>query len=452
MKSWESVLNYQNATELPVLANVDVLVVGAGAAGVAAATISAEAGLDTLVVESYGFTGGAAVAGLSGTICGLFAGMEEPEKNEPHQLVHGFAERFRKKLEDNKGVTSPQVYGKTHSVTHDPLVWREAGDALLSQSGARILFHTDVISVIVEENTFYGAVVSSKAGQSLIRAKRIIDASGDAAMIKRGGFRTVMGDAGVVQNPTMIFRIGGVDTEKFTEFWGDNMISTSYITDLLKKAEEEYGYDLPRKKIWLYPTTRPNEIMVNGTRISGPNKRPLNPIDPEDHTIAEINGREQVREYARFLANFIPGCEKSFVVDTGVEAGIRQTRSIRGVTTLTNEDVVQTRKPTDGIVRSAWPIELHSDSKSKLHWIIDDFYEIPYGTLVPEVAENIIVAGRCLSAEHEALASARVTAQCFELGQAAAIATNLSLKNDLPYRKIAGEEIRELMKDYGSTI
>ena len=121
----------------------------------------------------------------------------------------------------------------------------------------------------------------------------------------------------------------------------------------------------------------------------------LNVIDPKDFTEAEILGRHQVREYARFLANFVPGCEKSYVVDTGVEAGIRQTRHCR-FETLRNDDVVSGRKRDDSICRVPWPIELHSGDKPKLHWLLDDYYDVSYRTLVPEVGENIIVAGRCL--------------------------------------------------------
>ncbi len=174
---------------------------------------------------------------------------------------------------------------------------------------------------------------------------------------------------------------------------------------------------LPRHKIWIFPTTRPNELMVNATRLAGQDGRVLNVIDPVDFTEAEVSGRKQVREYARFLKSYVPGCEKSYVVDTGVEVGIRQTRSIEGMKKLTNDDVVNCRKRPDIIVRSPWPIELHSGTKPKLHWLLDDWYDVPYGALIPVKGDNIIVAGRCLSAEHEALASARVTAQTFEYGQ-----------------------------------
>ena len=159
-----------------------------------------------------------------------------------------------------------------------------------------------------------------------------------------------------------------------------------------------------------------------------------------------------MREYARFLREHIPGCEESFLNDTGVQAGVRQSRSIVGVTQLTNQDVLGRRKRTDGIVRSPWPIELHVGERPKLEWLLDDFYEVPYGTLVPERGENLIVAGRCLSAEHEALASARVTAQCFGYGEAAGVAAVEALRSGRRFRDLTGEEIRGLLDERGARL
>ncbi|MGO4831610.1 FAD-dependent oxidoreductase, partial [Rhizobiaceae sp. 2RAB30] len=172
---------------LPVLAEVDILVVGGGASGVAAATVAAENGKSVLLIEKYGFCGGAAVAGMSGTICGLY--LASDTSNRPEQVVFGFAERFRSAIADRGGLTAPQIYGKTFTVTHDPLVWRETADAFLEDAGVTVLFHTTVIGVLMDEDVFRGVVVESKAGRSSIRAKRIIDASGDAAVVARGGFR-----------------------------------------------------------------------------------------------------------------------------------------------------------------------------------------------------------------------------------------------------------------------
>jgi len=451
IENWEISCRFDHMPQLPVLAKADVLVVGGGAAGVAAATVAGENGKSVILVEKYGFCGGAAVAGMSGTICGIFMSSDD-HANGPQQVVLGFTERFKTELAKLGGVTDPQIYGKTFTVTHDPLVWREVADNFLLNANVKVLYHCAVTGVIIDEDCFKGVVVESNAGRSVILAKRIIDASGDAAVIARAGMRYFFGNNGIIQNPTMFFRMGGVDIKRYLDYYGYDTICPQKVTQNILKANAEGGYVLPRHKIWIFPTTRPNELMVNATRLAGQDGRMLNVINPMDFTEAEIFGRKQVRDYARFLKRFVPGCESTYVVDTGVEVGVRQTRSIVGIQTLKNEDVVGCRKTPDCICRVPWPIELHSSNKPKLHWLLDDYYEVPYGTLVPEVGENIIVAGRCLSAEHEALASARVTAQCFEYGNAAATAAVISLDNNIAFRNIDGESVRRVMRAKGSAL
>lgn len=435
---------------LPVLAEVDVLVVGLGAAGVAAATVAAEEGLSVLAVERYGFAGGAAVAGMSGTICGLYLASENPDDG-PTQVVAGFTERFRLALAARGGLTEPQLYGKTWTVAHDPLMWRETADALLTASGARIVYHAVVTAAVMDGTAVRGAILESNAGRVAVHARRTIDASGDAAVVARAGGDYFFGDEGRIQNPTMFFRLGGVDTEAFWNAYGVDTICPSWVTDAIRSAREG-GADLPREKVWVFRTPRPGELLVNATRLAGRDGRVLNVIDPEDFTIAEIDGRRQMREYADFLRETLPGCADAYVVDTGVEVGIRQTRSIVAEVPLRNDDVVSCRKRDDAIVRSPWPIELHDGARPKLHWLLDDWYEVPYGSLLPVGLDDVIVAGRCLGAEHEALASARVTAQCFEYGHAAARAVILSLETDTPLRDVEVPELRRVMRRAGSAL
>lgn len=434
---------------LPVLAEVDVVVVGAGAAGVAAATVCAENGLSVIVVERYGFAGGAAVAGMSGTICGLY--LASDDSPEPEQVVFGFAERFRAGLAARGGLTAPQRYGKTWTVAHDPLAWREVADDLMFNAGVRILFHSVITGVVMDGDVHRGVVVESNAGSIAIHARRTIDASGDAAVVARAGWRCTFGDDGRIQNPTMFFRLGNVDTDAFWADYGEDTICSSQLTQRIIE-ERERGYDLPREKIWIFATPREGELLVNATRLADTDGRMLNVIDPEDFTIAELVGRKQVRGYADFLRRTVDGLERSFVVDTGVEAGVRQTRSISSVAALTNDQVVSCAKPADGIVRSPWPIELHDGARPRLHWLLDDYYLVPYSALVPERGENIIVAGRCLGAEHEALASARVTAQCFEYGHAAGLATVMSLESGAAYRALDVDDLKSRLVRGGSAI
>jgi glycine/D-amino acid oxidase-like deaminating enzyme len=435
--------------DLPVIAEVDLVVVGAGAAGVAAAETAARRGLRVLAIERYGFCGGATVAGLSGTICGLYLSTNSANE-KPQQVVFGFAERFRRNMIARGGLTEPQQYGKTWTVTHDPLVWRETAEGMLRDAKVDILYHSQVIGVVMEDDALRGVVLNTKSGRGLVLAKAVVDASGDGDVAFRAGLATTKGQDGRIQNPTMIFRLGGVDVPAFLGYWGPDTISQQKVIDQLVACDAGGDYALPRKKIWIFTTPRPNELMVNATRILGFDGRDLDPTDPIDHSEAEIVGRLQAREYARFLKDRIPGCQDSFINDTGVEVGIRQTRTVTGIDRLRNDDVLGRRKRADGIARSPWPIELHSGEKPKVEWLIDDFYEVPYGALVPELGENLIVAGRCIDCEHEALASARVTAQCFGYGQAAAIAAELAIRSERRFRDIDGGEIRRLLNAEGA--
>lgn len=446
---WHLPARYGPDVDLPVIADVDVVVVGGGAAGVAAATTAAEGGCRVVLVEKYGFCGGAAVAGMSGTICGLYLAGDGPR---PEQVVFGFAERFRARLAGKGGVTEPQRYGKTWTPAHDPLRWRETADDLLAAAGVRVLFHTRMTGVVVDGGQHRGVVVDCTAGRGVVLASRTIDASGDGSVAARGDHRFVMGDHGRVQNPTMFFRLGNVDAARFWAGYGPDTICPDWVSRAIDaRGGAEAG--LPRNRIWTFATPRPGELLVNATRLVGPGRRMLDVVDPDDFTYAEVEGRKQVRAYADFFVGTLPGCEDAFVVDTGVEVGVRQTRTICGADWLRNEDVVAARKRPDAIARSPWPIELHDGTRPKLHWLIDDFYEVPYLSLVPESGTAIVAAGRCLSAQHEALASARVTAQCFEYGHAAGMATALSLADGMAdYRAIDPQRVRTAMTNNGSRL
>lgn len=428
---------------------VDVLVVGGGATGVAAACTAARGGLRVLLVERYGFCGGGAVAGLSGTICGLYAAEHEPRV--PRQRVHGFVDEFIAAMEMRGGLTLPLRYGKTWTRVHEPLAWRDSADALLADAGVRVLFHALCTGVHRDGDRIGGALVWNKSGVLDVRATLTIDASGDADLLAMAGLRTWCGADGVVQNPTMIFRLQGVDTARFLAAHGDDTIMPPAVGARIVEAQAR-GEDLPRSKIWLFPTTRPGELLCNCTRIRGADGRELNAVIAEDFSEAEVQGRRQVRAYARFFRETLPGCESSWINDTGVQVGVRQTRQGAGVAVLRNADVVAGRKCADGVARSPWPIELHAGDKPRVEWLIDDHYEVPWGCFVPERGEGLLFGGRCLSAEHEAVASARVTAQCFSYGQALGVGAVLAARDRLMPRQVPGEEVRRALNRAGARL
>lgn len=422
----------------------DLVVVGGGAAGVTTATIAARQGLSVIVIERHGFCGGGAVAGHSGTICGLYEATEN-RTNAPKQAVFGFAQEFISRMEARGGLAGPVQYGKTFTRVHDPIVWREVSDDLLSEAGVTIIYHAVATRVLMEGNVVEGVHVWTKQGPLDIRAKVVVDASGDADLVAMAGLPNFIGDNGRVQNPTMIFRLMGVNVPAFRAAYGEDTIMPPEVSQMIIDGNSSGNYTLPRAKIWLFPTTRPDELLCNCTRVIGRDGRELNPLLWRDFAEAEVEGRRQAREYARFFKAELKGCENSFVNDMAVQVGVRQTRQVEGVTKLMNSDVVSGTKSADGIARSPWPIELHSGTKPKVEWLLDDVYEVPFGCFVPSEGENLLVAGRCLSAEHEAVASARVTAQCFGYGHAIGHAAAIAAKEGIAPRDIAGADIRQIL-------
>ena len=430
--------------------STDVLVVGGGAAGVAAAVTARRQGLRVTVLERYGFCGGGAVAGLSGTVCGLYLATERAGA-KPEQVVFGFADEFVRALETRGGLADPVRYGRTWTRVHDPLIWRDTADALLAGAGVQVIYHSIATGALMDGARVEGVRAWTKQGPLDIRAKLTIDASGDADVVAMAGLSSFIGHDGRVQNPTMIFRLLGVDIGRFLAAYGDDTIMGEEVS-LKLRAAAEAGANLPRAKIWLFTTTRPGELLCNCTRVTGADGRELNSLLRDDFTEAEIEGRKQVHAYAQFFRKNLAGCENAFVNDTGMQVGIRQSRQVSGVTRLLNDDVLAARKFDDGIAVSPWPIELHAGAKPKVEWILDDFYTVPYGCFVPQSGDGLLVAGRCLSAEHEAVASARVTAQCFSYGHAIGHAVAIAINERLEPRQVEPSAIRRALDRDGAQL
>lgn len=429
---------------------VDVLVVGGGAAGLAAAVTASRQGLYVMLVERYGFCGGGAVAGMSGTICGMYEASDD-RNARPVQVVHGFLDTFVAAMEDKGGLGPPLRYGKTFSRVHDPFVWREVADDLLTAAGVEVVYHSVATGILAEGgDRIEGARLFTKQGPMEVRAKVVVDASGDADLVAMAGLPNFIGNDGRVQNPTMIFRLLGVDVDRFVSRYGADTIMPAEISEKIREANSGNRYKLPRAKIWLFPTTRPGELLCNCTRVTGADGRELNTLIADDFTEAEIEGRRQSGEYARFFREQLVGCENSFINDSGVQVGVRQTRQALGRAVLRNQDVVKGTKFRDGIARSPWPIELHSGSTPKVEWLLNDFYEVPFGCFVPDRGSGLLFAGRCLSAEHEAVASARVTAQCFSYGHAIGHAAALSVKEGVLPGEIDGVYLRDVLNRDGA--
>ena len=422
----------------PVLAEPDVCVVGGGAAGLAAAVGAARAGQRVWLLEKYGFCGGATVAGMSGTICGLYN-----SGGPARQLVFGFAHEFASALRSRGGLGEPFRFGRTWLAPHDPFSWKETADELLAAAGVTVRYHTLFLKAYADET---GAVTTlllrGPEGIYAIQPKAVVDASGDAEVVSSLEGKTGLGREGVVQTPTMVFRMGGVDMAAFLA------TDAAEIDRLTVEADRSGSYRLPRHHVYIFPMPNQREALCNMTRITLPDGRTPQVLSGEDISYAEMAGRRQVREYARFLRDRVPGFRGSHLIDSGTQVGIRQTRSIVGKERLTNDDVISGRKRPAAVTFSAWPIELHSGEGTgvRIQYLEnDESYDIPFEALIPLAGRNLVAAGRCLSAEHEALASARMTAQCFGMGYGAGASCGLMLSEGLSSQKLTGPDVRAWM-------
>ena len=399
---------------------------------------AARCGLKVLLIEKYGFCGGATVAGGSGTICGLFS-----SGNRPQRIVFGFAGEFHDRLAQRCGAGQPVRFGRTMLVPHDNFVWKEAADSYLRDEGIEVLYHTTFLAAYSEAGRVAVIVVRAKEGLRAIRPQAVIDASGDAEVVHSIGGSTTVGHNGTVQTPTMIFRLGGVEMTRFLE------LDPAEISSEVAAADRSGAYRLPRHHVYLFPMPNGRDVLCNMTRITFPDGSVPLGIRSSDISFAEMEGRAQAREYARFLKDKIAGFQHSYLIDTGTQVGIRQSRSLVGKYRLTNEDVLGAKKTAGAATFSAWPIECHSAGDLQIKYLENDTYDIPFETLIPGVGENLLVAGRCLSAEHEAMASARVTAQCFGMGYAAGAASALRLKEGIASQNLAGVDVECWMHDHG---
>jgi len=437
----------ESARKSPIIDTADLVVVGGGPAGLAAAVSAAEAGLETIIIEKNGYFGGASVSGMSGTICGLFDSPSDGSENR--QIVFGFADRMYSELKRRDGIVERFPFGGSALAPFVPMHWKAAADTFAAAAKVRIWFHTYFAGVAFNGDDLAAVLVENKEGRGAITGRMFIDASGDGNVAFRCGVDYSFGRNGEVQAPSAVFRMTGID-------WSAVLaLSQQKVEELVRTAHDSGEYNLPRKHVFLFPQPHPEEGMMNVTRVLRPDGSSVNAGKVRELSDAESVGRAQIAEYARFLRNCVPGFANARIIETAAELGIRQTRTIRGKYRLKTDDVAQCRKFDRGIVRSAWPVEVHEPSGTRIKILYDDYYEIPYDVMVPDgpsAPDNLLVAGRCISAEHEALASARVTAQCMEEGMAAGLAARLSVDDGCKIGQVDVQRLRARQRDLGAAI
>jgi hypothetical protein len=453
--------------KIPVVAQADILVAGGGPAGVGAAVAAGREGVKTVLVERLFCLGGTMTAGLMSKIA------ISPRNR-------GIAAEFLERLDRCQGTSFAQ---SRPEVPIDPELAKLTLDRMvIDESAVDVRFGSTVSQVVKEGRDIKAVIISNINGLQAIRAKYFVDCTGDGQLSFLAGSACMTGneEGGPGSAPSLLFRIAGVDMDRFIAAHEKNeeeyrslrtrhrpgemrelcrgdryVFFADYLPFIKRRIEENPGMFneweqkvLGTRGIIFLNQPQRGVVLVNSTRILG-----FRGDDAVELSRAMATGRRQIETIFRFMKSFFPGFENSFVMDTGSLLGIRESRRVVGDYVLQEKDVRGAARFEDAVVSHDGGIEIHSSTGFGLmgaHVGKDEYYHVPYRSIIARDFDNLFIAGRCFSASHPALSAARNIAYCTALGQAAGSAGSQLLQaGKTRVREIDLPSLREKMVNIG---
>ncbi len=418
------------AREIPVAAEVDVLVIGAGPAGLGAAIAAARSGAKVLVLEQSGMPGGVSTAGL----------MSHWTGTSGSRL---YREVLRRSAEMNEG----ELHGRP-VIEIDPEKLKLLYLEMLEEAGAALRLYTFVSEPVMERDRILGVIAESKSGREAFLAKIVIDASGDGDVAAKAGVPYTLGreEDHKMQPATLMFKVAGVDTERAVFLPSFESTYETPKGELQALAREKLPH--PAGHVLLYRSTLPGIVTCNMTNCTG-----VDGTKAEDLTRAGIVCRRQIYAIEAFLREYVPGYENCYVISAAPMVGIRETRHFEGRYTLTGEDILAARTFDDWIVRGAhFNFDVHNLDGAGLDrtGAQKEFpevggYTIPYRSLLPKKIKGLMLAGRNISGTHMAHSNFRVMPICLAMGEGAGTCAALAIRDGVDPDGIDVREAQALL-------
>mgnify|MGYP003872786321 CR=1 FL=1 len=418
--------------EIPVVADVDVCVVGGSCTGVFAAVAAARLGARVALIEANGFFGGVATASL------VNVWHSTKDIQGQRQVIAGLTTEVVDRLARRDAVHFAGTASQYFVLNTEEL--KIELDLLVTEAKVRPFLHTLFVAPGVEDGRLVAAIVEDKTGRRAIRAKQFVDATGDADLVARLGLPVYK--RGEVQPPTTCVILRGLRalSKAHPGFNIHNVIFDAKYPQALKKGFA-WGSAVPGGD---------DEYMLAGTRVFG-----ANCADADELTQAEIEGRRQVRAICDILRESFMGGKGTPLVTLPARIGVRETRHARCLHTLTEDELLAGQRFPDAIGYGTYPVDIHSARGAGVTFRRLEkapYYQIPYACLVPKGATNVLVAGRCLDADDGAFGAVRVMVNCNQTGQAAGVAAWVALDSGKPVAEVDVPRLHETLRRQGAIV